>query len=287
MVGPSDLALRLFADVAAPDRWSFVEAAGIVGAESDVLRAIRGRRDATCRVAARLVRDGAADAFVSAGPASVTQAAASFGLGLLAGTTHPSLAVTIPRREVGGAQFVLVDAGASTDTDAAQLLQHAVQGSAYLTAMAGVRTSHAALLAATADPDRLDLSRRRAYAALDAGVALGLFTFGGARTPDSILTSAGADEPPADLVVTDGFTGAVLRAALDTMHGAPGRAPAVLLGFAGTAVLAAPAAASVTDAVALAAATHRHELVAVTTRFLAQLVAQRRSDAGLTPVATP
>jgi glycerol-3-phosphate acyltransferase PlsX len=278
VVGPADLASTLFGDAIGPERWSFVAAAGVVADELDALRAIRGRRDATARVAARLVRDGVADGFVSAGPASVTQAAASFGLGLLPGTTDASLAATLDRG-TDQAPIVLVDAGANTDTDAGQLLQHAVQGSAYVRALAGTSSPRVVLLAATSDPDRLDLTRKRSFAVLASSAAQGLLSFAGATTTALLL--GGVD---AHLVVTDGFTGGVLRAACAAKGDAPADGASgvsVLLGFRGVACLSPATAPGVAHGLQLAATLHRRGLVDRTSGALGELIAHRRSAAGL------
>jgi glycerol-3-phosphate acyltransferase PlsX len=267
--------MTLFGGAMAPDRWSLVEAAGVVGDEVDALHAIRGRRDATCRVAARLVRDGAADAFVSAGPPSVSLAAASFGLGLLPGATHASLAATV---HSGAGPFALVDVGAGTEADAAHLVLHAIHGSAYVATVSGVAAPRVALLAASHDAARLDGLRRDAYVALD---ALDSLTFVGPVTTPELLAGA-----PVDLVVTDGFTGSVLRAALDTRRAGVTGGVALLLGFQGAAVVATSDASAVENGLLLAAAAHRGGTVAATRHALASLIAHRRFAAGLPVAAT-
>lgn len=84
LVGPPELA---------GDRFPVVPAYDVVGVTDDPTRAVRAKRDATLRVAARLVRDGAADATVSAGPAAAAAAAAVFTLGRTPGVV--TLAVQV------------------------------------------------------------------------------------------------------------------------------------------------------------------------------------------------
>lgn len=276
-VGPRELVTALATGWDA-DRWSHVEAAGAIEDDADPLRSIRGRRDATSRVAARLVRDAFADAFVSAGPTAVVQAAATFALGALPGATQPSLAVRVARPSVGGS-FLLVDAGASTDTDAAQLLLHAVHGSAYLTAVDGSSAASAVLLAAVDDRDRLDLPRRAADSALRGAASLALVTYSGPCSAAQVFAPAAGQR--IELVVTDGVTGGVLRAAVGAYGASESDDTAILLGLPAPAVVAAPTARGVARAIALAAEAHRSGVSAVTRVALGRLVEHRRSAAGL------
>ena len=85
LVGPVELAERLLADRGATGRFRLVAASQVVEMDEDPARAVRAKRDATVRVAARLVRDGSADAVVSVGSTGAALAAAVFTLGRLRG----------------------------------------------------------------------------------------------------------------------------------------------------------------------------------------------------------
>lgn len=258
-----------------------MEAAGTVadtGDEAAAVRAIRGRRDATCRVAARLVRDGGAGAFVTTAGAQVALAAATFGLGLLPGTTHGSLLV-----RTGG--YALVDAGASADPGPGMLVQHAVQGSAALRALG--QAAPVRLLAATRDPEVLDVARRAALDGLRPLAEDGLIALGPPAVPRDAV--AGPDGPPAVTILTDGFTGSVLRAALGARGGV-----AMLVGFRGVGVqvasdiratgaadAASALAADVAAGIAAARTAAGSAVVPAVADALERLVARRRAAAGL------
>ena len=77
LVGPPETAGPLLAARGHPDRLGIVAARQSIRMDEDPVRAVRSRRDATVRVAARLVRDGAADATVSIGSTGAALAAAS------------------------------------------------------------------------------------------------------------------------------------------------------------------------------------------------------------------
>ena len=99
LVGPVAVAEQLLADRDATGRCVLVAASQVVGMDEDPAKAVRAKRDATVRVAARLVRDGAADAMVSVGSTGAALAAAVFTLGRLRGVSRPALAGRLlPRR---------------------------------------------------------------------------------------------------------------------------------------------------------------------------------------------
>lgn len=277
LVGPPDLADAL-AD-RADGRVTLVPSGVGLADEDDAVRAVRANRDAPCRVAARLVRDGLADAFVSTGTPRLMHAAASFALGPVPGTTHPALAVTL--RRPAGRSCVLIDVGGAAGTQPALLVQHALLGAAYATACLGTeRTPRVALLAGSNRPENLDAARRRAFESLSDLSGAGLMDFAGVVTT-SILLAGAVTEASLDACVTDGLTGDVLRTALDAgdVPGASGWA-GVLLGYRGIGVHAFTADA-VARAVALAALAVRRDLLGAVTTASASLVAYRRTSAGL------
>jgi len=90
--------------------------------------AIRKKKDASIVRAAELVRDGKADAVVSLGNTGGIFAAATFGVGRIAGVKRGCIATVIPRHET---EFVLVDAGANIECKPFHLAQFAVMGNVY------------------------------------------------------------------------------------------------------------------------------------------------------------
>lgn len=95
----------------------------------DSLDAIRNKRDASVRVAARLVREGVAAGFVSAGNTGAVMATAKLVQGLVKGVDRPALAGVLPT--VGGSPVVVVDVGANVNCSPVMLAQFAVMGEIY------------------------------------------------------------------------------------------------------------------------------------------------------------
>jgi glycerol-3-phosphate acyltransferase PlsX len=281
LVGPADVAAACLAARGAAGRFEVVAADEVVGMGEDPARAVRAKRDATVRVAARLVRDGQADATVSAGSTGAAMAAAVFTLGRLTGMTRPAVAVVVP---AAAHPVVLLDAGANVDCEPSLLAQFALAGAAYASVRLGLDSPRVALLSNGEEPGKGDDLRKRAYDLL-------------ADLPiDFVGNVEGHDVPlggRADVVVTDGFTGNVLLKGLEGAlrmagAGSGGRADtepggAVLLGVKGVSVVAHGSSSprAIASAVLLAAGTARDGLVPRTAAALDALVARRRADAGL------
>src|SRR5713226_2593507 len=92
-------------------------------------RAVRSKRDSSLRVASRLVRDGCAQGFVSAGNTGAVMATAKMVQGVVPGVDRPALSGVFPT--VTGLPVVLVDVGANVDCSPRMLAQFAVMGEIY------------------------------------------------------------------------------------------------------------------------------------------------------------
>ena len=107
-----------------------VHAATVIGMDEHPSAALRRRDDTSIGVATRLVKDGAADAVVSAGNTGATMAAALLILGRIRGIDRPALCGMLPVTSDRRATCLL-DAGATMDADARNLLQYARMATAF------------------------------------------------------------------------------------------------------------------------------------------------------------
>lgn len=96
---------------------------------NDSVDAFRTKRDSSVRVAARLVREGVAAGFVSAGNTGAVMATAKLVQGLVKGVDRPALAGVLPT--VAGRPVVVVDVGANVNCSPGMLAQFAVMGEIY------------------------------------------------------------------------------------------------------------------------------------------------------------
>jgi phosphate acyltransferase len=104
----------------------------------DKVEAIRAKRDNSMRVGLRLVREGRANGFVTAGNTGAAMATAKIVLGAVPGVDRPALAAVFPTAP--GTAAMLLDVGANVDCTAQNLEQFAVMGDAYFRAMFGKKS---------------------------------------------------------------------------------------------------------------------------------------------------
>ena len=111
--------------------------------EPDPARAVRQKTDSSLVRSMKLVREGAAQACVSAGNTGVVLAAALFELGRIPGVERPAIAIVLPT--VGG-RVLLIDIGANVDCKPEYLAQFGLMGAVYLEHVFGTREPRVALL---------------------------------------------------------------------------------------------------------------------------------------------
>jgi phosphate acyltransferase len=193
----------------------------VIAMDEDPAGGVRRKKDSSLVRAAELVRDGKASAMVSAGNTGATMAAALLRMGRLPGVVRPCIATPLPR--LGRTPAVLVDAGANSECTAAMLVQFAQMGGAYVAARFGTEAPSVGLLSIGEEPSKGTPLVKETHALLDEVAqndAAG-FEFLGNLEGRDLLPS------PADVIVTDGFTGNVtlktlegsLRFLFDTMLG--------------------------------------------------------------------
>ncbi len=97
--------------------------------DDSAAKAVRTKKDSSIRVASRLVREGVAHGFVSAGNTGAVMATAKMVQGVVPGVDRPALASVFP--SLKGTPVVVVDVGANVDCDPKMLAQFAVMGDIY------------------------------------------------------------------------------------------------------------------------------------------------------------
>ena len=106
-----------------------VQASEWISMEDKAAQAVRSKRDSSMRVGLKMVREGRAAGFVTAGNTGAAMATAKMVLGSLAGVDRPALATVLPTTT--GLPCVLLDVGANVDCDPENLVQFAVMGHMY------------------------------------------------------------------------------------------------------------------------------------------------------------
>jgi phosphate acyltransferase len=114
-----------------------VHASQVISMKDKAVQAVRSKRDSSMRVGLRLVREGRAAGFVTAGNTGAAMASAKMVLGALRGVDRPALAAVFPTAP--GTAAILLDVGANVDCKPHNLEQFAVMGEIYFRSMFGNR----------------------------------------------------------------------------------------------------------------------------------------------------
>lgn len=190
------------------ERCSVVPATEVVAMDDPVEVALRRKRDSSMRVAIEQVRDGLADAAVSAGNTGALMAIARYVLKTLEGIDRPAIATQIPN--VTGGATTMLDLGANVDCSAEHLLQFALMGSALVAATSGRARPSVGLLNIGEEVIKGNDVIKRAGQLLREAAARGDLNFHGNVEGNDIFKGT------TDIVVCDGFVGNV---ALKTSEG--------------------------------------------------------------------
>lgn len=206
VVGPAPTARALLTERGIdPDLVRIVDAGRGAAMGSNPLSTLREHDDVTVTIAAGLVANGLADAWVSVGHTGAAVAAAVLELGRVTGMARPALSVVVPAL---AGPVVLLDVGAATDTTPDVLRQLALAGWAYANSL-GVVDPGVGLLSIGAEPGKGDRLRRSAHELLAAELP------GQVRYVGPVEGHDIAAGERAQVVVTDGFTGNVLLKGLE------------------------------------------------------------------------
>ncbi|MBT8108555.1 MAG: phosphate acyltransferase PlsX [Gammaproteobacteria bacterium] len=181
-------------------------ASEVVGMSEPPAEAIRKKKDSSMRIAINLVKDGEADACVSAGNTGALMATAKFVLKMLPGIDRPAIIAELP--SLTGSLHML-DLGANTEASPEQLFQFAVMGSIVAADINRIENPTVALLNIGAEDIKGHGTVKEAAALLSAST---LNYVGFVEGSDLFFGKA-------DVVVTDGFSGNV---AIKTMEGTAG-----------------------------------------------------------------
>ncbi|MCL6595313.1 MAG: phosphate acyltransferase PlsX [Firmicutes bacterium] len=204
LVGEGEAIARHLARVGGRGRRpEVVEARGAIAPDESPVEALREKPDASLPLSVRMLRDGHADALVSAGSTGAMMAAAALHIGLLPGVSRPALGAPLPMP--GGGQVLLMDVGAHMDARPEVLVQYAVMGSLYLERVRGVVRPRVGLLNVGTEPGKGNRLVRAAHKLI---AAAGLNFVGNVEARD-IYSGA------ADLLVCDGFAGNLLLKGLE------------------------------------------------------------------------
>ena len=175
-----------------------------IGMDEKAASAVRSKKDSSMRVGLKLVREGRAAGFVTAGNTGAAMATAKMVLGALPGVDRPALATPMPSST--GNPCVLLDVGANVDCKPHNLAQFAVMGEIYARSVLKIHEPRVGLLSIGEEETKGNDLTREAFPLLK---ALPIRFIGNVEGRDIFSGLA-------DVIVCDGFVGNV---ALKTSEG--------------------------------------------------------------------
>lgn len=180
----------------------------MIEADDEPTRAVRRKKNASLVLMAKEVKEGRADACISAGNTGALVVAGLFGVGRIKGIERPALAPTLPTNDKRG--FLLLDAGANVEATAENLLQYGVMGSIYCEKVRKIDRPRVGLLNVGTEDGKGNKVSKQAFQLLSEAP---INFIGNVESRDLL-------DGVADVVVADGFSGNITLKAIEgtAMH---------------------------------------------------------------------
>lgn len=179
------------------ERLSVRNADEVITNDDSPVRATSNKKNSSLMVALQMVKNGEADAVISAGNTGAYLAGAFRVLGRIDGVKRPALATYIPNTKSAS---IVLDVGANADCKAEHLLQFAVMGSLYAENVLGVHKPRVAVVNVGAEAGKGNELVKTVYPLLE-------------QSSLNFIGNIEARQIPygdADVVVCDGFVGNVI-----------------------------------------------------------------------------
>ena len=188
------------------DRITVEDTPDIITNHDAPVMAVRQKKQSAVVMGMLAVREGRADAFVSAGSTGATLAGGMFRLGRIRGIDRPALAPLLPN---GKDYFCLIDCGANVDSLPEYLTQFGIMGDAYMRTVRGIKVPRVGLVNIGAEAEKGNALVKAAYPLMEKSP----FSFVGNLEGRDITADV------ADVAVCDGFYGNLI---LKFMEGVAG-----------------------------------------------------------------
>ena len=180
------------------ERLTVVGATEVIATEEPPVKAIKTKKDSSLVIAMKMVKDGEADALVTAGSTGATLVGGQVIVGRIKGIERPPLAPLLPTKT---GKTLLVDCGANVDARPSHLVQFAKMGSIYMENIMGIDKPRVAIVNNGAEEEKGNALVHETFPLLK-------------NCPDiNFIGSIEAREIPsgyADVIVCDAFVGNVI-----------------------------------------------------------------------------
>jgi glycerol-3-phosphate acyltransferase PlsX len=188
-------------------RLSVKNATEVVAMDDPVEVALRRKKDSSMRVAIDMVKEGGANACVSAGNTGALMAVSRYVLKTMAGVDRPAICSILPNEQ--GKPTYMLDLGANVDCEPHHLHQFAIMGSVLFSAMEGVQKPTIGLLNVGTEEIKGNEVVKATAGLLRADHERGVLNFYGNVEGNDIFKGT------TDVVVCDGFVGNVTLKAIE------------------------------------------------------------------------
>ena len=179
-----------------PSNIDIHSASEVIGMHEKPMEALRKKKDSSLVVGCRLVKEGQADAFVSAGNTGAVAAGSLLSWRQIPGIHRPAIATPIPTKH---GRFLLLDAGASPDVDPVHMLEFGLMGRAYAEKVMGRKDPKVHLLNIGEEPGKGNAFAKQAHELMS-----GHDWFAGNIEGKEMFRK------PCDVVVCDAFVGNIV-----------------------------------------------------------------------------
>jgi len=192
----------------APSNVEILHASEVIGPHDEPVKAVRRKKDASMVVAGRLVKEGGAEAMISAGNTGALMTTGLLVVGRISGIDRPGLATMLPTLD--GRGVLALDLGANMDARPEHLQQYALMGSLYRKSLEQLDAPRVGLLNVGTEAGKGNELTKDAYPLL-------------ADMPISFVGNVEARDVmdgACDVLICDGFAGNILLKAMEGTAGA-------------------------------------------------------------------
>ncbi len=170
----------------------------VIGTDEEPVKAVKQKKNSSLVTATRMVKEGEADACISAGNTGAYMTAGLLMTGRIKGIERPALTIILPT--ASGRATVVLDVGANMDAKPEHLVQYAMMGSIYAEKILGYDRPSVGLLSVGTEESKGNELTKKAFPLIKASKVNFIGNVEGRDVPYGV----------ADVIVCDGFSGNVL-----------------------------------------------------------------------------
>jgi glycerol-3-phosphate acyltransferase PlsX len=200
LIGDKEIAVSiLHENNFSPDHFEFVHTTEVIGMGEHPTKAIVQKPNSSISVGFKLLKEGAIQAFSSAGNTGAMLVGSMFSVKTIPGVARPAMTTIVPKLK--GGLGILLDVGANADCKADNLLQFGVLGSLFAQSVYGITNPRVALMNIGEEEEKGNILCQATYPLMKETT---LFNFVGNVEGRDLFSDC------ADVYVSDGFTGNVI-----------------------------------------------------------------------------